>query len=77
MPLNKSGSLASIGQNIRAEKNAGKPQKQAVAIALSVKDRAQRGVLTKRTSLPSSGLPGLPGLKPLGVNLLKRAKITY
>ena len=42
MPLNKSGSKASVGENIKTELAAGKPQKQAVAIALNT----QRG--TKR-----------------------------
>jgi hypothetical protein len=36
MPLIKSGSKKSISENIRTEMHAGKPQKQAVAIALSV-----------------------------------------
>ena len=40
MPLDKSGSKASVGRNISAEMSAGKPQKQAIAIALSVKRRA-------------------------------------
>ncbi len=37
MPLNKSGSKESFGNNVAAEMAAGKPQKQAVAIAYSVK----------------------------------------
>lgn len=36
MPLNKSGSKKAFKQNIRTEMEAGKPQKQAVAIAYSV-----------------------------------------
>ena len=36
MPLDKSGSAKSVGKNIKAEIKAGKPKKQAVAIALSV-----------------------------------------
>lgn len=34
MPLEKSGSRAAIGRNIKREEAAGKPHKQAVAIAL-------------------------------------------
>jgi hypothetical protein len=41
MPLDKSGSKASVGSNIATEMKAGKPQKQAVAIALSVQRRAK------------------------------------
>ena len=36
MPLVKSGSKAAVSENIRRERNAGKPQKQAIAIALNV-----------------------------------------
>lgn len=35
MPLDKSGSAQSVGKNIKTEVAAGKPKKQAVAIALS------------------------------------------
>ena len=35
MPLDKSGSAQSVGKNIKVEIKAGKPKKQAVAIALS------------------------------------------
>lgn len=35
MPLVKSGSKKAIGQNIKTEMEHGKPQKQAVAIALN------------------------------------------
>jgi hypothetical protein len=41
MPLDKSGSKASVGKNIKAEKAAGKPQRQAVAIALNVQREAK------------------------------------
>lgn len=37
MPLNKSKSKGAFKANIKAEIAAGKPQKQAVAIAYSVK----------------------------------------
>ena len=43
MPLIKSGSRKAVSQNIRTEIAAGKPQKQAVAIALSVGRRAGGG----------------------------------
>jgi len=41
MPLDTSGSKASVGKNIAAEERAGKPRKQAIAIALSVQRRAK------------------------------------
>jgi len=40
MPLDKSGSRESVGENIKREMQAGRPQKQAVAIALSVQRKA-------------------------------------
>jgi hypothetical protein len=40
MPLIKSGSANSLAQNISTEMHAGKPQQQAIAIAESVKRRA-------------------------------------
>lgn len=42
MPLDKSGSKKSVSKNIRTEMKAGRPQKQAVAIALSVQRRAKK-----------------------------------
>lgn len=41
MPLNRSASKKAVSQNIRTEIAAGKPQKQAVAIALSVQRRSK------------------------------------
>jgi len=40
MPLVKSASKKAVGTNIRREMQAGKPQRQAVAIALSTRRRA-------------------------------------
>jgi len=41
MPLVKSKSPAAVGENIKTEEAAGKPAKQALAIALSVQDKAK------------------------------------
>jgi hypothetical protein len=42
MPLNKTGSKKSVGENIKTEMAAGKPQKQAIAIALATKWAAKK-----------------------------------
>jgi len=42
MPLKKGFSRASISSNIRIEQAAGKPRRQAIAIALSEADSARR-----------------------------------
>lgn len=42
MPLKKGYSKKSVSANIRTEMAAGKPQKQAVAIALDVARRAKK-----------------------------------
>lgn len=41
MPLVKSSSKKAVGSNIKAERKAGKPIKQAIAIALSEQRRAR------------------------------------
>lgn len=48
MPLDKSGSKQSVGNNIKTEMAAGKPRKQAIAIALDVKRRAAGAVKGKK-----------------------------
>ena len=42
MPLKKSKSKKAVGDNIKTEMKAGKPQKQAVAIALNVQRKAKK-----------------------------------
>ena len=42
MPLIKSKSKAVVGKNIAREEKAGKPRKQAIAIALDTQRRAAR-----------------------------------
>jgi hypothetical protein len=43
MPLDKSGTEASVGKNIKAEVKAGKPKKQALAIALNTEREYAKG----------------------------------
>ena len=43
MPLKKSSSKKVISQNIKAEMEHGKPQKQAIAIAFSMAGKGKRG----------------------------------
>lgn len=43
MPLKKSASKKAVSENIKREMAAGRPQKQAVAIALDVQRRAKKG----------------------------------
>jgi len=48
MPLIKSKSKKAIGENIKREENAGKPKKQAIAIALDVNRKAGGNVPKKK-----------------------------
>jgi hypothetical protein len=48
MPLEKSKSKKAIGRNISIEENAGKPKKQAIAIALSVARKAGAKIPKKK-----------------------------
>jgi hypothetical protein len=43
MPLDKSGSVQSVGKNYKTEVAAGKPKKQALAIALSEERTHSKG----------------------------------
>lgn len=48
MPLKKGGGRAAISSNIKTEMAAGRPQKQAVAIALNVAGKAKKGKRGKK-----------------------------
>jgi hypothetical protein len=48
MPLIKTGSKASVGKNIKTEMAAGKPRKQAVAIALNTQRRAHAKKMARK-----------------------------
>jgi hypothetical protein len=50
MPLVKSGSRKAISENIKREKEAGKKQKQSVAIALNVARKAGAAIPKKKTA---------------------------
>ena len=51
MPLDKSGTAQSVGKNIKAEVKAGRPKKQAVAIALNTEREYAKG--TRKAKLES------------------------
>lgn len=53
MPLSKGKSQKNISKNIETEMNAGKPQKQAVAIALNVARKSGGKIPKKRAKKKS------------------------
>lgn len=54
MPLDKSGTKASIGNNISIEKSSGKPKAQAIAIALNTARKS--GMKIKKPKISSKSL---------------------
>ena len=43
MPLDRSGSAQSVGKNFKTEQKAGRPKKQALAIALNTEREYAKG----------------------------------
>jgi outer membrane protein assembly factor BamE (lipoprotein component of BamABCDE complex) len=55
MPLKKGSSKATVSSNIRTEMAAGRPQKQAVAIALNTAGAAKKAAAKK--AAPAKAMP--------------------
>jgi len=74
VPLQKGSSRKAVSANIKTEMAAGKPQKQAVAIALSTarggKSRSSKGAMTskKKAAAKSTGTGRRTKNKSVGIN---------
>lgn len=53
MPLDKSGSKTSVGKNIKTEMKAGKPKKQAIAIAYNTAGKSKKPKIKTPAPAPS------------------------
>lgn len=61
MPLDKSGTKASVSRNVRTEINSGRPPKQAEAIAYSVKRAVMAHKLKRKKACKCGGACGSCG----------------
>lgn len=64
MPLEKSPTRAAIGRNIKTEQAAGKPKRQAVAIALNTARNAGLDIPQKDQPRQSAPVPKATGNMP-------------
>ena len=63
MPLEKGSSRKAVSSNIKTEMAAGKPQKQAVAIALSVARGGKKREIDRNASAHDAGHPDHESLR--------------
>ena len=69
MPLKKSASKKAVGDNIKTEIRAGKPRKQAIAIALGTQRRAGgRKARPRPERKPTGRLKGMKKDKATGIH---------
>lgn len=68
MPLRKSASKKAVGDNIKTEVKAGKPKKQAIAIALDTQRRAGGRKNRPRPQRKTGRLSGMKKDKATGIH---------